>query len=94
VKKQGASRPTAVFGRTKVRSIDHQLPLGKRAPPAAWEVSIEVLIPDSREEARRAHVSIFGFHAEKGDVVIDLNVEYFWEIVLTKGANVPLSDGL
>ncbi len=23
-----------------------------------------------------------GFHAEKGDVVIDLNVEYFWEIVL------------
>src|SRR5260370_34331860 len=79
----------------KVRSIDHQLPLGKRAPPDAWEVSIEVPIPDSREKAGRAHVRVFGFHAETGDIVIDLNVEYFWEIALTNdGTNLAAHERL
>ena len=72
-----------------MRSIDHNLSLGKRAPPAAGKVSVDGPISNAREEAGRAHVRVFGFHAETGDIVIDLNVEYIWEIVLTNdGSNL------
>jgi hypothetical protein len=66
-----------------VRSIDHKLSLGKRAPPAAGKVSVDILIAVTREEAWRIHVRVFGLHKEAGDVSMDLRGKYFGQAVGT-----------
>jgi hypothetical protein len=46
-------------------------------------MSVDVPLTIIREEAGRAYVCIFSFHAKTGDVVVDPNSEYFRETVLT-----------
>src|SRR5258708_29120261 len=56
--------------------IDHQPSLrGEFSFPAAWKVPVDVPIGVSREEARRAHVRVLGFHADAGDIAAKVNFE-------------------
>ena len=50
---------------------------------------VDVPVANARKESGRAHVRVFGLHADEGDIVIDLNVEYLWEIVLMNDRSSP-----